>query len=82
MNSTSFGERGGSAALVDDGSIRVGCPGAPGCTTTGETCESACCAQIGSDMKQKRALKAMSEIRRVAAIIIDSKLSLALKENN
>jgi hypothetical protein len=35
MNSTSFGERGGSVALVDGGSVRVGWPGEPGCTTTG-----------------------------------------------
>jgi hypothetical protein len=30
INSTSFGETGGSFALVDEGSTRVGCPGAPG----------------------------------------------------
>ncbi|HEX8174192.1 MAG TPA: hypothetical protein VF543_03625 [Pyrinomonadaceae bacterium] len=42
MNSTSFGERGGSVALVDDGSCRVGWPGAPGCTTTGGAEDPAC----------------------------------------
>jgi hypothetical protein len=44
MNSTSFGERGGSVARVVGGSVREGSPGAPGCTTTGGNLESACCA--------------------------------------
>jgi hypothetical protein len=38
MNSTSFGELGGSFALVEEGSTRVGSPGAPGWTTTGISC--------------------------------------------
>jgi len=54
MNSTSFGERGGSVALVDGGSVRVGWPGAPGCTTTGGAGDSACCAQTGSDKEYVR----------------------------
>src|ERR1044072_203405 len=48
MNCTSAGEGGGSVALVEDGSVRVGSPGAPGCTTTGPE-ESACCAQTDND---------------------------------
>jgi hypothetical protein len=48
MNCTSAGERDGSVALVDGGSVRVGWPGAPGCTTTG-LAGSACCAQTGSE---------------------------------
>jgi len=35
MNATSAGERGGGVALVDGGSLLLGSPGAPGCTTTG-----------------------------------------------
>src|SRR5438309_653538 len=50
MNSTSFGERGGKMARVEDGSVSVGWPGAPGCTTTGAA-ESGSCAQTGSERK-------------------------------
>src|SRR5271156_3235671 len=53
MNSTSAGERGGRLARVDDGSLFVGAPrapGAPGCTTTGfagsDCCPSAAGEQI------------------------------------
>jgi hypothetical protein len=35
MNSMSFGEVGGRLALVEAGSVLVGWPGAPGCTTAG-----------------------------------------------
>lgn len=44
MNSTSACDRGGSVALVDAGSFLVGCPGAPGWTTTGVVA-SGCCAR-------------------------------------
>jgi hypothetical protein len=71
INSTSFGERSGSFALVDGGNIRVGCPGAPGCTITGSL-GSVCCAQTGSDKKHART---------AAAIIVDRSLSPALKGN-
>jgi hypothetical protein len=66
MNSASFGERGGNFALVVDGSIRVGCPGAPGCTTTGDSFGSVCCAQTGSDKKQAKTTAAMSSDRRLS----------------
>jgi len=59
MNSTSFVELGGSVALVDGGSVRVGWPGAPGCTTTGGA-GSACWAQTGSENKAARVLAATS----------------------
>src|SRR5216684_3572156 len=42
MNSTSACDRGGSVALVDGGSVLLGLPGAPGCTTTGFA-GSVCC---------------------------------------
>jgi len=35
MNSTSAEECGGRLALVEDGSVLLGIPGGPGCTTTG-----------------------------------------------
>src|SRR4029453_8001472 len=62
MNCTSAGERGGSVALVDDGSFRVGWPGAPGCTTTGAA-GSACCAQTGRENKAARILAAINPLR-------------------
>jgi hypothetical protein len=82
MNSTSFGERGGSVALVDGGSVRVGWPGAPGCTTTGGAGDSACCAQTGSDKKHVRTPAAISLLRGAATQMTDRNLSLALKVND
>jgi hypothetical protein len=82
MNSTSFGERGGSVALVSGGSVRVGWPGAPGCTTTGGLGDSACCAQTGSDKKHVRAQAAISPLRGVATLMTERSLSMALKVND
>jgi len=82
MNSTSFVERGGSAALVDGGSVRVGCPGAPGCTTTGGGLESVCCAQIGSDKKNVKAPAAMTQLGDAETLIADRSLSLTLIGND
>jgi hypothetical protein len=48
----SFFELGGNTALVFEGNIRVGCPGAPGCTITGEF---DCCASTGWDKKNMKA---------------------------
>jgi hypothetical protein len=48
MNSTSACDRGGSVALVDGGSVLLGRPGAPGCTTTGFE-GSVCCAHIAEE---------------------------------
>src|ERR1700760_4180784 len=45
MNSTSAADFGGRAARVDGGSLLLGAPGAPGCTTTG--CPGlVCCAHM------------------------------------
>jgi len=44
MNSTSAGDRGGRLARVDDGSVLLGAPGAPGCTTTGFAGSVCACA--------------------------------------
>src|SRR5438046_8025305 len=78
INSTSFGERGGSVALVDGGSVRVGWPGAPGCTTTG-VAGSACCAQTGSENKPARVVAATSPLRHAATPLTDRSLGLPLK---
>ena len=43
INCTSASDCGGSLALVVGGSVRVGCPGAPGWTTTGVGPD--CCAK-------------------------------------
>ncbi len=80
MNSTSFCERGGSVALLEDGSVRVGWPGAPGCTTTGGALESDCCEQTGSAKKHVRAPAAMIPRRDSARKIADC--SFALKRDN
>jgi hypothetical protein len=50
MNFMSAGELGGSVALVDGVNVRVGSPGAPGCTTTGGG-GAGCCAQTDSENK-------------------------------
>src|SRR6266850_5187908 len=73
MNSTSFGERSGSVARVDGGSVRVGWPGAPGWTTTG-VAGSACCAQTGSENKPARILPAISPLRYAESFITDRSL--------
>ena len=51
MNCVSAGECGGNVARVVAGSERVGCPGAPGWTTTGVSC-----AAIGRDNKHTNAM--------------------------
>lgn len=64
-------------ALVDDGSVRVGWPGAPGCTTTGGA-GSACCAQTGSENKLTRILPAISPLRHAETFITYGSLCLLL----
>jgi hypothetical protein len=77
MNCTSAVESGGSVALVEAGSVRVGWPGAPGCTTTGVV-GSACCAQTGSENKPKRILPAISQLGHAETFITDRELTLTL----
>src|SRR5260370_27046523 len=55
MNSTSAFDRGGSVPFVDGGSVLLGLPGAPGCTTTG-VAGSVCCAYAGEEKKPAHAL--------------------------
>src|SRR6266853_2648851 len=62
MNSTSACDRGGSVGLVDGGSVRLGLPGAPGCTTTGFA-GSVCCAHLAGEkrpVKQKKTAEALA----------------------
>jgi hypothetical protein len=59
MNLTSACDRGGSVALVDEGSVLLGLPGAPGCTTTGSA-ESAWCARASEQKKPVETLAASS----------------------
>src|SRR5687767_3269642 len=79
MNCTSAGERGGSVALVDAGSVLVGWPGAPGCTTTG-VAGLACCAQTGSENNPARVIAAISWLRHAEILVTDRRLlTLSIK---
>src|SRR5215212_441435 len=71
MNCTSAGELGGSLARVDRGSVRVGCPGAPGCTMTG-VAGSACCAQTGKENNPARVPAASKLVCHVETFITDA----------
>lgn len=77
MNLTSAGERGGSVALVDAGSVRVGWPGAPGCTMTGGG-DSVCCAQTGSANEPASVLPTISPVCHVNTFITDQRLRTLL----
>ena len=57
MNSASAADRGGRAARVDGGSVLLGAPGAPGCTTTG-CAELFCCACAADAKKSAETLAA------------------------
>jgi len=84
MNCTSAGELGGNVALVEDGSVRVGCPGAPGWTTIG-VAGSACCAETDSDNKPERVPTARRPPicpRHAVTLISDRRLSLELKRRD
>jgi hypothetical protein len=76
MKRASFGERGGRVALVVEGSVLVGWPGAPGCTTIGAT--GACCAQTGGENKPAIVLPAISAPRNAKTDITDRSILLLL----
>jgi len=57
MNCTSAGETGGNVGRVSGGNVFVGCPGAPGWTTTG--CAS--CAETERGNKHARAQPAIKQ---------------------
>ena len=67
MNCTSDGEAGGSVALVDEGRVRVGFPGAPGWTTAGVDGE-VCCAQTRKENKLASVLAAASTYKHAARL--------------
>ncbi|MFZ0802810.1 MAG: hypothetical protein WAN70_11660 [Terriglobales bacterium] len=67
MNPTSAEDRGGRTARVDDGSVLLGAPGAPGCTTTGFA-GSVCCAQVAGEMKTMET-PAASNVRMKATCV-------------
>jgi hypothetical protein len=64
MNSTSAGDRGGRMARVDDESILLGAPGAPGCTTTG------CWARAEAAKRETAKMPAASHARRTAPRVL------------
>ena len=70
MNCTSAGERGGSVALVVAGKVRVGWPGAPGCTMTGAV-RSLCWAHTGSARKAVRVMATITALRDVATALAE-----------
>src|ERR1700735_791857 len=52
MNSTSACDSGGSVPFVEEGSVLLGFPGAPGCTTTGPVAEPPpCCTRAAAKTK-------------------------------
>src|SRR5688572_15034551 len=72
MNCTSASECGGNVGLVEGGNVRVGWPGAPGCTITGGL---ACCAKTGSDNRHARVAAGKSPFRHIAKHFIDLECS-------
>src|SRR5258708_2642796 len=61
MNSTSACDRGGSLARVDGGSVLLGLPGAPGCTTTG-VAPAVCRARIAEQKNPGEQKKAAARL--------------------
>jgi hypothetical protein len=59
MNSTSAADRGGSSPFVVAGSVLLGLPGAPGCTTVGASA-SLCCARVPHGTKTAASIAARS----------------------
>src|SRR6266568_1139298 len=70
INSTFFGEAGGNVALVDGDRVRVGSPGAPGCTKTGGESEAA------------REVATIRPPRHTATISADLRLGLPLRRRD
>ena len=80
MNSTSFAELGGNVARVVGGSVRVGWPGAPGCTITGVEAPD-CWAQTGNENETASVPVAISPLR-AATLITDLSVALQLKRED
>jgi hypothetical protein len=69
MNSTSACDGCSNVALVEDGSVLLGFPGAPGCTTTGVPAEGACCPRAGIESELAKMLAAISVRTRATAFL-------------
>ena len=65
-------------ALVDEGSVRVGFPGAPGCTTTG----ACCCATTDSENKPGSIVATTIPLNNVATLITVRSLRLHSESEN
>ncbi len=63
--------------LVVAGRIRVGWPGAPGCTTTG-VAESDCCAQTGKENRHASVMAVISPLRRAETIGTERKRTVSM----
>src|SRR5450755_3732391 len=78
INSTSPGESGSNFAVVDAGSLLLGCPGAPGCTITGPDDLSLC--WVCADVTRKppaapaKSPKPKPKLEKTAANIVHSRL--------
>src|SRR5271169_583458 len=81
MKSTSACDRGGRVPFVEDGSVLLGCPGAPGCTTTGGA-EPLCCARESGKNEPTRAFAAMSMPSNAALRLAESGPRLRQKQEN
>jgi hypothetical protein len=79
MKLTSASERGGSVARVDGGSVLLGFPGAPGCTTTGFA-ESVCCV-CAAEQKEATTQKGMTHHFDIQISIFQPDESLPLNAN-
>lgn len=79
MNFTSAGEVGGNVALVDGVNVRVGLPGAPGCTTTGGG-GSVCWAKTASENKPARWVATIIPLRNAATALTDRSLRFDLDD--
>lgn len=75
INCTSASECGGSLARVVGGSVRVGCPGAPGWTTTGA--DPDCCAKREGN-ENVGVIAAKIALCHTATLMIDLSLRSAL----
>jgi hypothetical protein len=70
MNSTSARDGGSNVALVEDGSVLLGFPGAPGWTTTGASAGEVCCARAG--INNELAMKlAVNSVRTCATAFLE-----------
>src|SRR5277367_2596842 len=80
MNSISAWEGWGKVGLADAGSVLLGIPGAPGCTTTEVDCANPCCAGAGVGNKPATAHAAMRTLTRGATPVGDSSTDVRRKE--